>query len=215
MQVRKGEIGKEDSKACKEVHILAVGMLVAGLVLAVTACASPVEEIAQATSLTPAESARLEDLRDAAERVRVAYGAGCIAKPCAPTFLIRDQLDAVAMWDGLAFRIRLQRRALAPGVEPRPSVAHELSHWLLGHTEQYCAVRAFECETAANAEAVRILVAGWAVSQEEAISLMYASLLAGLHRSEPLRGHDTPCREASVFARAFSRPLPPCAAQGE
>ena len=72
MQVRKGEIGKEDSKACKEVHILAVGMLVAGLVLAVTACASPVEEIAQATSLTPAESARLEDLRDAAERVRVA-----------------------------------------------------------------------------------------------------------------------------------------------
>jgi hypothetical protein len=146
--------------------------------------------------------------------VRVAYGAGCIAKPCAPSFLISDQLEAVAMWDGPAFRIWLQRGALAPGVEPRPAVAHELSHWLLGHSEQYCAVRAFECETAANAEAVRVLVAGWAVSQEEAISLMYASLIAGIGRRQLLRGHDTPCREVSVFAQAFSRPQPPCAARG-
>src|SRR6266851_4246258 len=66
-------------------------------------------------------------------------------------------------------------------------------------------------EAAANAEAVRVLVVGWAVNREEAISLMYASLMAGLHRTEPLPGHDTPCRELSVFAQTFNRPQPPCA----
>lgn len=189
-------------------------MLTAGLIMLVVACVSPAQEALRAPALTSDESARLEGLQDAAERVRVAYGAGCLAKPCAPGFIVRDQLKAVAIWDGPAFRIWLQRRALAPGVEPRPAVAHELSHWLLGHTGQYCAERAFECETAANAEAVRVLVAGWAVSREEAISLMYASLMAGLHRTEPLPGHDTPCRELSVFAHTFNRPQPPCAPRG-
>jgi hypothetical protein len=191
-----------------------IGGLTAGLVL-VVGCASPVLHARQAITLTPDESVRLEELRGAAERVRVAYGHGCIVKHCAPDFLIMDNLEAVAIWDASAVRIRLLRRALAADVEPRPAIAHELGHWLLGHTDQNCAGRAFECETAANAEAVRVLVAGWAVSHEEAVSLMYASLMGGLGRGRSLRGHDEVCREVAAFAQTFNRPLPPCGAQGE
>jgi hypothetical protein len=183
------------------------------LITLVIACASPAQDL-RPPALASDELARLNGLREATERVRVAYGAGCIAAPCTPSFRIRDEMEAVASWDGPSFRIWLHRRALEPGVEPRPAVAHELGHWLLGHTEQYCEGRAFECETDANAEAVRILGAGWGLSQEEAISLMYASLMAGLHRRDPLRGHDTPCRELSLFAQAFGRPQPPCATPG-
>jgi hypothetical protein len=188
--------------------------LAAGLVLLV-GCASPVLHARQAINLTPDESGRLEELRGAAERIRVAYGRGCIVKRCAPDFLIIDNLEAVAIWDASAFRIRLLRRALAPDVEPRPAIAHELGHWLLGHTDQNCAGLAFECETAANAEAVRVLVAGWAVSHEEAVSLMYASLMGGLRQGQPLRGHEEVCREVAAFAQTFNRPLPPCGTPGE
>ena len=187
-------------------------MSLVALVLGVTACAStsPGQEAHRPAALTSAEIARLTELSEAAERARVAYGAGCLTRPCVPRLVVAEELPAVAIWDGPAFRMWLQRRALGPGVEPRPAVAHELSHWLLGHTEQECATRPFECETAANAEAVQVLMAGWAMTQEEAISLMYASLLAGLNRSQPLRGHDVPCREIMVFAQAFNRPPPPC-----
>jgi hypothetical protein len=187
-----------------------VPIWVAGIALVLGACAPTVQEGRSAPSLTPAEAARLQDLQAAAERVRVVYGAGCLAKPCTPGFLIREDLEAVAIWDGPAFRIWLVRRALAAGAEPRPAVAHELGHWLLGHTVSECAVRAFECETAANAEGVRILVAGWGVSESDAISLMYNSLLAGLRGGRRLRGHEDPCREATVFAQTFNRPPPPC-----
>lgn len=184
-------------------------MGVAALVLGV-ACASTAQEAQRPSALTPAEIARLTELSEVAERVRLAYGAGCVARPCVPRLVVAEELQAVAVWDGPGFRIWLQRRALGPGVEPRPAVAHEMSHWLLGHTEQDCATKPFECETAANAEAVQVLITGWALTREEAISLIYASLMAGLNRSQPLRGHDTPCREVAVFAQAFNRPLPAC-----
>jgi hypothetical protein len=186
-------------------------VLLVNVSLLVTACVPPSLDTRRGPPLTPVEATRLEELQAAAERVRVAYGAGCLAKPCAPGFLIRDALEAVAIWDGPAFRIWLVRRALAPGFEPRPAVAHELGHWLLGHTSHACATRMFECETAANAEAVRILTTGWAMSHEEAVSLMYASLLAGLRRGTHARGHENPCRELALFAETFERPLPPCA----
>jgi len=185
-------------------------MTLTALVLAVAACASTAQEGQRPAALTAAEIARLTELSGVAERVRVAYGAGCLTPPCVPRLVVAEELPAVAVWDGPGFRLWLQRRALVPGAEPRPAVAHELSHWLLGHTEQECATRSFECETAANAEAVQVLIAGWGMTREEAVSLMYASLVAGLNRSQPLRGHDTPCRELTVFAQAFSRPSPSC-----
>src|SRR5713226_8409402 len=185
-------------------------MSLVALGLGVAACASTAQEAHRPAALTPAEIARLTELSEVAERVRVAYGAGCLASPCMPRLVVAEELPAIAIWDGPAFRIWLLRRALGPGVEPRPAVAHELSHWLLGHTDQECAPRPFECETAANAEAVRVLVTGWGVGQEEAVSLMYASLMAGLNRPQPLRGHDAPCREVAVFAQTFNRPLPSC-----
>ncbi len=189
-------------------------MSLAALVLGVAACASTAQEAQRPTALTPAEIARLTELSEVAERVRVAYGAGCLAKPCMPRLVVAEELPAVAIWDGPAFSIWLQRRALGPGVEARPAVAHELSHWLLGHTDQECATRPFECETAANAEAVQVLITGWALAREEAVSLMYASLMASLNRSQSLRGHDAPCREVAVFAQTFNRPLPPCIVEG-
>jgi len=68
----------------------------------------------------------------------------------------------------------------------------------------------FQCETAANAEAVRVLAVGWGMTSEEAVSLVYGSLLAGLRRGNPPRGHDAPCEEVQVFAKRFARPPPPC-----
>jgi hypothetical protein len=70
----------------------------------------------------------------------------------------------------------------------------------------------FDCETAANAEAVRVLTVGWNMPPEEAVSLIYASLLGGLRRGKPTRGHDAPCEEVQVFAKRFARPPPPCRA---
>jgi len=182
------------------------------LAIGLAACPPAASESQYTQSLTPEESARLAELEAATERVRVAYGAGCVATPCAPTFAIADTLEAPAMWDGPSFRIWLPRRALAAGAELRPAVAHELSHWLLGHTGQDCAPRMFDCETAANAEAVRVLAVGWGMTTEEAVSLVYASLLGGLRRGNPTRGHDAPCAEVQLFARRFARPPPPCGA---
>src|SRR5262245_22025434 len=146
-----------------------VGVGVIGLVLGLVACAAPMTESSREPSLTRPEIARLQDLKDAAERTRVAYGAGCLAKPCMPRFAITEELEAPARWDGPSFRIWLRRQALAPGAEPRPAVAHELSHWLLGHSASECAASHFDCETEANAEAVHVLVVGWGVSQEYAV----------------------------------------------
>jgi len=187
-----------------------VGVGVIGLVLGLVACAAPMTESSREPSLTRPEIARLQDLKDAAERTRVAYGAGCLAKPCIPRFAITEELEAPARWDGPSFRIWLRRQALAPGAEPRPAVAHELSHWLLGHSASECAASHFDCETEANAEAVHVLVVGWGVSQEYAVSLMYRSLLIGLQRNGPIRGHEKPCHELTVFARAFQQPEPAC-----
>lgn len=189
-------------------------MLAATVALGLAACSPAASQTQSAGSLTPDESARLADLEAVAERVRVAYGAGCVTKPCAPEFVVATNLEAAAMWDGPNFRVWLQRRALAPGMEPRPAVAHELSHWLLGHTLQYCARRMFDCETAANAEAVRVLVIGWGVTTEDAVSLMYASLVGALHRGNASRGHEAPCEEVLAFAKRFARPPPPCTPRG-
>src|SRR6266849_5813445 len=41
-------------------------------------------------------------------------------------------------------------------------MARELVHWLLGAN---CPGRAFECERAANAEAVRVLTVGWGLAR--------------------------------------------------
>jgi hypothetical protein len=127
-----------------------------------------------------------------------------------PVLIVVEGLEPVALWDAARFRIGLRRRALAAGVEPRPALAHELAHWVLGHTDAGCAGRGFECETAANAEAVRVLVAGWTMPPEEAVTFMYTSLTAGLRRGRPLRGHEAPCEEVAEFARAFGRPPPAC-----
>jgi hypothetical protein len=126
-----------------------------------------------------------------------------------PDLVVVEGLESVAIWDAAHFRIGVQRRALVAGVEPRPALAHELAHWLLGHTDDGCAGRSFECETAANAEGVRVLTVGWALAREEATSLMYASLGAGLRRGRSMRGHDA-CRELAEFARAFGRLPPAC-----
>jgi hypothetical protein len=126
-----------------------------------------------------------------------------------PDLVVVEGIESVAIWDAARFRIGVQRRALAAGVEPRPALAPELAHWLLGHTDAGCAARSFECETAANAEGVRVLTVGWALAHEEAISLMHASLSAGLRRGRPMRGHDA-CRELVEFARAFGRLPPTC-----
>lgn len=160
--------------------------------------------------LTPEESARLADFQRAADRVRVAYGRACARRLCTPRFVIVEQLPAVGIWDASLFRIRLQRRALAPDVEPRPAVAHELGHWLLDHRGETCVARMFECETAANAEGVRILVVGWGLGEQEAVSLMYNSLMGGLRRGRTLPGHETACREVAVFAQQFNRAPPSC-----
>jgi hypothetical protein len=191
-----------------------VARLVAILAVGLASCSPAASQSQSAGSLSPDESARLAELEAVAERVRVAYGAGCVTRPCAPEFAIANNLEAVAMWDGPAFRVWLQRRALAPGVEPRPAVAHELSHWLLGHTRQDCAARMFDCETAANAEAVRVLVTGWGVTTEEAVSLMYRSLVGALRRGNPPPGHDDPCEEVLAFAERFARPPPDCTPRG-
>jgi hypothetical protein len=60
-----------------------------------------------------------------------------------------------------------------------------------------------------NAEAVRVLTVGWELAREDAVSLMYASL-SGALRGQPMRGHDTACRELAEFARTFGRPSPAC-----
>ena len=206
----RGDVATVDERRFSWQGAKAAAIWLAVVALVLNACASQLQDARPRPSLTPAEAARLQDLQAAAERVRLAYGAGCLAQPCTPGFLIRDNLEAVAIWDGPAFRIWLVRRALAAGAEPRPAVAHELSHWLLGHTAQECTVRAFDCETAADAEAVRILVVGWGVSEAEAVSLVYNSLLAGLRDGRHVRGHDDPCREATVFAQTFNQPPPAC-----
>lgn len=162
------------------------------------------------SALTPDEMGRLRGLLAAAERVRVVYGPPCVGPRCAPAIVIVEGLEPVAIWDPGGFRIGLQRRALAADVEPRPALAHELAHWLLGHTEASCAARAFECEMEANAEAVRVLTVGWELAREDAVSLMYASLSGALRRGQPMRGHDTACRELAEFARTFGRPSPAC-----
>ena len=203
------------------------------LLLALAGCAAPVREqpgprLAASESvpepapapparpapsaLTPEELGRLQALRAATERVRTAYGLPCAGTRCAPELVVVGGLEPVALWDAARYRIGLQRRALAGGVEPRPALAHELGHWVLGHTDATCAGRAFECETAANAEAVPILVIGWAVAREDAVSLTYASLTAGLRRGRSMRGHEAACEEVAVFARSFGRPPPPCPA---
>jgi hypothetical protein len=92
------------------------------------------------SALTSDEMGRLRELLAAAERVRVVYGPLCAGSRCAPAVVIVEGLEPVAIWDPARFRIGLQRRALAPGVEPRPALAHELAH---------------ECEMAAKAEVVR------------------------------------------------------------
>jgi hypothetical protein len=209
-----------------------------GLLLALSACAAPVPRGAPSappaaahpepspppaprpaapaaprpdpSALTSEEMGRLQELLAAAERVRVVYGPPCAGSRCAPAVVIVEGLEPVAVWDPARFRIGLQRRALAPGVEPRPALAHELAHWLLGHTEASCGARATECEGAANAEAVQILTVGWGLTHENAVSLMYASLSGALHRSQPMRGHDTACRELAEFASTFGRPSPSC-----
>jgi len=188
--------------------------LAAGITLIVCGWASSVRAADPPLTLTPDEAVRLEALRDASERVRAAYGRRCTQDPCVPSLLPKDTLEAVAIWDASLFRIRLHRRALAAGVDPRPAFAHELSHWLLGHTGINCLGQALECETAANAEAVQVLVAGWALPHEDAVSLMYNSLASGLRRDRPLRGHDALCQEVAAFARRFNRPLPACASSG-
>ena len=160
--------------------------------------------------LTPEELGRARGLLTAAERVRAAYPPACAGARCLPDLVIVEGLEPVALWDAARFRIGLQRRALAGTAEPRPALAHELGHWVLGHTDAGCAERAFECETAANAEAVRILVIGWDLAHEDAVSLMYASLTAGLRRGRAMRGHEAPCEEVAIFARSFGRPPPPC-----
>ena len=184
-------------------------ILTLGLV-GLASCSPAASQSQSAGSLRPDESARLAELEAVAEYVRVAYGAGCVTRPCAPEFVIANDLEAAAMWDGPSFRVWLQRRALAPGAEPRPAVAHELSHWLLGHTRHDCAEHMFDCETAANAEAVRVLVVGWGVTTEEAVSLMYRSLVGALRNGNPPRGHDDPCKEVLAFAERFGRPPPMC-----
>jgi hypothetical protein len=189
----------------------ALALVVAGVAMAMAACAGPVHGPGPDRSLTSAEVARLEALKEATERVRLAYGAGCLAKPCIPRFAISEELEAPAMWDGPSFRVWLQRRALAPGAEPRPALAHELSHWLLGHTQLWCRASLFDCETAANAESVHVLVVGWGLTHDQAVSLVYAALLGGLKRNVAVRGHERPCEEVAAFARAFNRPEPPCA----
>ena len=186
----------------------------AGITLIVGGWASSGRAADQPLTLTPDEAVRLEALRDASERVRAAYGRRCTQDPCVPMLLPRDTLEAVAIWDAALFRIRLHRRALAAGVDARPAFAHELSHWLLGHTGVNCLGQALECETAANAEAVRVLRAGWALSQDEAVALMYNSLLSGLRRERSLRGHETFCTEVTMFARTFNLVLPSCASPG-
>src|SRR5258705_5909991 len=90
------------------------------LAIGLAACPPAASESQYTQSLTPEESARLAELEAATERIRVAYGAGCVAKPCAPTFAIADNLEAPAMWDGPSFRVWLQRRALPPGAAPAP-----------------------------------------------------------------------------------------------
>ena len=162
------------------------------------------------SALTPEEIGRLQGLLAAAQRVRAVYGPGCVGPRCAPDLVIVEGLAPVAIWDAAGFRIGLQRRALAAGMEPRPALAHELAHWLLGHTDANCAARAFECETAANAEAVRVLTVGWALAREDVVSLMYASLAGGLRRGRPMRGHDAACQEVAEFALRFGRPPPSC-----
>jgi hypothetical protein len=120
--------------------------------------------------------------------VRIVYGP-----PCAGSRVIVEGLEPVAIWDPARFRIGLQRRALAPGVEPRPALAHELAH---------------EREMATNAEAVRSSRSDGGSRTRR--GLMYASLSGAVHRIQPMRGHDTACPELAEFASTFGRASPLC-----
>jgi len=106
-------------------------------------------------SLTPAQERQLDDWRGFAKRVTQHYGKPDVQIMVGTTNAYGDGVSGMRS-DGLMILSPALLEPAAPGRSRDFGFAHELGHWVT--SQDGCPSPA--CETAANAEAVKILVIG-------------------------------------------------------
>jgi hypothetical protein len=162
-------------------------------------------------SLTPQQQERLTGAEALVTRAAAAYGVK------RPSVLVRSLPRGAAQYLGGTIY-------LVPQVLASPDldvfVAHEFGHHVLGHDGMTTSLSlAISQETAANAEAVRVLVRAGGLTETEAVARVHAVLLRQGEAAGKLPqwalagmgGHGVPCLEANDLARRFPAvPLPTC-----
>lgn len=111
--------------------------------------------------------------------------------------------------------IYLDRKVLAYPLKARAVLAHELGHYVSGHTSyaQACVGRAAICEAESNVMAPTLLHEGWGMTWPDSVNLIYAYLIAGVRAPTPAGGwpvgHESPCGHVRTFAANFNLAVVP------
>jgi hypothetical protein len=105
-------------------------------------------------------------------------------------------------------RIVVNRAAVADDYIAQAVLSQELAHYVLGHADNACRERRFECEIEARIASVELLMTGWGLEYSDAIRLQYAylkSVVLAAQRGEvpATPGKSDPCRELQEFATRF------------
>jgi len=125
--------------------------------------------------------------------------------------------EAVAIVDvGRPGTIFINRDILQVPLGARAVLAHELAHYMAGHTRNpLCKTTPHRCEVEAHVRSVPLLVIGWQMEQREALTLVY-NYLRGTTKSYAqgtttlAKGHASPCQEWRDVAAAYSLATPEC-----
>lgn len=171
--------------------------------------ASGVLALAGCVSLTPEQQRSEAEIKAFADETSRAYGLSRIA-----LLVGRDVAST-----GGTYRRGLFTISTPPLLSPyRDSVvAHEMAHYVLGHDVPLSSSTGYDHqrqqelrELDANAKAVEILVRVRRISEEQALRIMYAHLIAvhrGVQRGTAMLapGHRPPCEEAADLLGRFPR----------
>jgi hypothetical protein len=165
--------------------------------------------LAGCVTVTAGQQQKLDDWRGFADRVVAHYKASRV------TFLVGKHggFEAGTMRPGGL--MTLTPAMLDPAKHTDFLLAHELAHWVLGHSDGRTYPSLAEAERVqipkeldANAEAVKILMVGRSWSERTAFQQVHAYIwsykrLVDAGRTATPRGHPEPCVEINDLIRRF------------
>jgi hypothetical protein len=147
-----------------------------------------------------------KQLADAVPNVRVAdnYTMWTMKHPVAYIQPSRGLINA-----RFPATIYVNRAVLAHPRKARAVLAHELAHYIKGHTHaQACVGRAAACEDEANITAPALLHEGWGITWwPDSVAHIYAYLIGTARMPVPANGHpvghEDSCGHVRVFAAHY------------